>query len=83
MEHTAAKEGSFYFNPSRDVLWLSTDFTDVPEYLEQLTRHYGDQLNGIEALLVGESQWAETSPAEFTSMYLEPFGGLKAILHLL
>jgi hypothetical protein len=83
MEHTAAKEGSFYFNPSRDVLWLSTDFTDVPEYLEQLTRHYGDQLNGIEALLVGESQWAETSPAGFTSMYLEPFGGLKAILHLL
>ena len=42
MEHTAAKEGSFYFNPSRDVLWLSTDFTDVPEYLEQLTRYYGD-----------------------------------------
>lgn len=42
MEHAAAKEGSFYFNPSRDVLWLSTDFTDVPEYLEQLTRYYGD-----------------------------------------
>jgi hypothetical protein len=83
MEHTAIKEGSFYFNPRRDVLWLSTDFTDIPEYLEQLTQTYGVQLHGFETLLVGESQWDETTPTEFTSSYLEPFGGLKAILLLL
>ncbi|KIM99159.1 hypothetical protein OIDMADRAFT_181579 [Oidiodendron maius Zn] len=83
IEHTAAKEGSFYFNPYRDVLWLSTDFTDVPEYLQQLTQCYGEQLNGIETLLVGEAQWDETTPAQFTSSYLEPFGGLEAILLLL
>jgi hypothetical protein len=34
-------------------------------------------------LLVGESQWDETTPTEFTSSYLEPFGGLRAILLLL
>ncbi|KIM92921.1 hypothetical protein OIDMADRAFT_184941 [Oidiodendron maius Zn] len=80
IEHTAAKEGSFYFNPYRDVLWLSTDFT---EYLQQLTQCYGEQLNGIKTLLVGEARWDETTPAEFTSSYLEPFGGLKVILLLL
>jgi hypothetical protein len=37
MEHAAAKQGCFYFNPCRDVLWLSADFTDEPHYLEHLT----------------------------------------------
>jgi hypothetical protein len=82
MEHTAAKQGSFYFNPCRDVLWLSGDFTDEPDYLEHLTRCYGEQLNGFETLLVEESAWLESTPAGFTSL-LEPFGGLKAILLLL
>jgi 2EXR family len=33
MEHTRSRQGSFYFNPRRDMLWLSFDFTDEPEYL--------------------------------------------------
>ena len=46
-------------------------------------QYYREQLNGIEILLVGEAQWDETIPTEFTSLYLELFGGLKAILLLL
>lgn len=41
IEHTAAKQGSFYFNPYRDVMWLSIDFTDEPNYLHDLKRCYG------------------------------------------
>jgi hypothetical protein len=83
MEHTESRHGSFYFNPYRDVLWLSMDFTDDPLYLEDLQRCYGKQPGSFESLLVEESEWIETSPAKYTSSYLEPFAGLKTILLLL
>ena len=57
MEHAAAKQGSFYFHPSRDVLWLSADFTDERHYLEHLMWCYGEQLNSIKTLLAEESEW--------------------------
>jgi hypothetical protein len=82
IEHTAAKQGSFYFNPYRDVMWLSIDFTDEPNYLRDLKRCYGTQLNAIGNLLVEESDWTECTPAGYYSWYLEPFGGLKSILLL-
>jgi hypothetical protein len=78
MEHAAAKQGCFYFNPCRDVLWLSADFTDEPRYLEHLTRYYGEQLNGIKTLLAEEFEWEG-----HTCWCLDPFEGLKRILILL
>jgi hypothetical protein len=83
MEHMACKEGCFYFDPHRNVLWLSLDFTDDPQYLRDLQRCYGEKLNTIQTLLIEEAEWDENSPAGYTSHYLRPFSGLKTILVLL
>ena len=77
MEHSAAKEGSFYYNPRADVLWLSADFTDEPQYLDDLVRCYGAQLDNIHILLAEESELEE-----YTRWCLKPFGGLRTILLL-
>jgi hypothetical protein len=82
LEHSVTTQGSFYFNPYRDVLWLSQDFTDRPEYFGDLERCYGEQLNAIETLLVEESEWNIHTPALYTSWHLGNFGGLKVILLL-
>ena len=82
IEHKRSRQGSFYFNPYRDVLWLSFDFTDEPEYLRDLQHCYGEQLNAIETLLVEEIEWNNSTPAGYTFNYLVPFTGLKFILVL-
>ena len=79
MEHTNAKAGSFYFNPYHDVLWFSFDFTDEPDYLRDLLRCYGEQLNYVESVLVREAEWEEFTPAWYMSKYLSRLGGLKSI----
>src|SRR5258708_7157930 len=73
MQHTEPRRGSFYFNPYRDVLWLSMDFTDDPLYLEDLQRCYGKQPGSFKSLLVEESEWIETTPAKYTYSYLKPY----------
>jgi hypothetical protein len=50
MEHTRSKQGSSYFNPYHDVLWLSLDFTDESEHLRDLVSCYGKQLGTIDKL---------------------------------
>jgi hypothetical protein len=77
MKHSAATKGSFYFNPHTDVLWLSADFTDRPQYLDDLVRCYGPQLDNIHILLAEESELEE-----YTRWYLKPFGGLRTMLLL-
>jgi|SRR6266487_2589117 len=57
IEHARSRQGSFYFNPRRDMLWLSFDFTDEPEHLRDLQRSYSEQLNTIETLLAEEIEW--------------------------
>ncbi|CAD6446988.1 548c8ca1-dcab-4d66-83db-05603e4b4183 [Sclerotinia trifoliorum] len=79
MKHTNAKAGSFYFNPRHDVLWFSFDFTDEPDYLRDLLRCYGKQLNDIESVLVEEAEWEELTPARYKSNYLSRLRGLKSI----
>lgn len=83
MEHLSSRPGCFYFDPRRDVLWLSLDFTDEPEHLRDLQRFYGEQLRTIQTLLVEEEEWAETTPAQYTSQFLGPFCGLETVLVLL
>jgi len=82
MEHTNAKAGSFYFNRCHDVLWFSFDFTDEPDYLRDLLRCYGEQLNCIESALVREAESEEFTPAWYMSKYLSRLGGLKSIMVL-
>ncbi|KAH9203410.1 hypothetical protein DL95DRAFT_152487 [Leptodontidium sp. 2 PMI_412] len=79
MEHTNAKASSFYFNPRHDVLWFSFDFTDEPDYLRDLLRCYGEQLNDIESVLIEEAEWEELTPARYKSKYLSRLRGLKSI----
>ncbi|KAH6704089.1 hypothetical protein BKA61DRAFT_450808, partial [Leptodontidium sp. MPI-SDFR-AT-0119] len=79
MEHTNAKAGSFYFNPRHDVLWFSFDFTDELDYLRDLLRCYGEQLNDIESVLIEEAEWEELTPARYKSKYLSRLRGLKSI----
>lgn len=83
MRHTSSRQGCFYFDPCRDLLWLSFDFTDEPEHLRDLQRCYGEQLNIIQTLLVEEEEWTEHTPARYTSQFLMPFSGLETILVLL
>ena len=72
-----------YFNPRHDVLWFSFDFTDELDYLRDLLRCYGKQLNYIESVLVREAEWEEFTPARYMSKYLSRLGGLKSITVLL
>ncbi|KAH6725077.1 hypothetical protein BKA61DRAFT_688507 [Leptodontidium sp. MPI-SDFR-AT-0119] len=71
--------GSFYFNPRHDVLWFSFDFTDESDYLRDLLRCYGEQLNDIESVLIEEAEWEGLTPARYKSKYLSRLRGLKSI----
>jgi hypothetical protein len=43
MEHSQTTAGSFYFSLSRDVLFLTMDYTDDPYYSDQLEQFYKGQ----------------------------------------
>jgi hypothetical protein len=85
MEHTNSLAGWFYFNPCRDVLWFSFDFTDDLDgqtWLRDLESCYGEQLSTIETVFVEELEW-NVRPHRHSSRYLKPLSGLKTILLLL
>ena len=63
-----------------DVLWLSMDLTDEPECLQDLMRYHERELNAFTTVLVEEHEWAENTPAGYTSKYLALLGGLQTIL---
>jgi hypothetical protein len=75
----AKLEASFYFNPYRDSLWFSMDFTDEPSYLRELKRYYGGQLGKFRTVLVDEGDWTEFSPAEYILDHITPLGGVKTV----
>jgi hypothetical protein len=82
MQHTKSKAGCFYFNPCRDVIWFSFDFTEgsyVQTYLRELESCYGEQLNTIEAVLVEESELDGDGVDRYLHCF-EPFSNLKTIL---
>jgi hypothetical protein len=81
--HSASSDGSFYFNPRRDVVCLSFDFTNEDHYIRDINHCYGEQLTAVEIFIVEEWIWDMWKPAGFTSKFLVPFGALKTILHLL
>jgi hypothetical protein len=78
MQH-AQLEASFYFNPYRDSLWFSMDFTDEPRYLRELKRYYGGQLGQFRTVLVDEGDWTEFSPAGYILDNIAPLGGVKTV----
>jgi len=82
MEHAKFPEGSFYFNPHRDVIFFSFDFIwdyETEDYLNDLHKYYGDQLKCIRiALVEGQILWSE-GLAWYTDC-LRALGGVKEIL---
>jgi 2EXR family len=79
MEHLEITAGSFYFNPSRDVLFLSMDYIDDQRYSEDLKRLYNGQLNHIRTVLVLDCMWDDTSSAEYIRKFLTIFGSPEVI----
>jgi 2EXR family len=82
MRHLVLTTCSFYFNPSRDVLWFTMDATDELELLPQM-QLYGKQLDNIEIAFVEELWWDEKTPEKYSSSFLDFLGGLRIILLLL
>ena len=74
MEHSQTTAGSFYFNPSLDVLFLSMDYTDDPYYSDQLEQFYEGQLNHIRTVLVLDRKCVDTIRE---ALFI--FGGLEII----
>lgn len=79
LSHAYTLAGSFYFSPSRDVLYLMGVGDDEDEYcrLDELQACYGHQLNNFETVLVDETDWARVPT------FLAIFHGLKTICILL
>lgn len=70
----------FFFNPSRDILWLCRELTGQPKCLHDLKLTYGGQLDCITTVLVEEAEWTYITPARYASSYLAPLIGLKTIV---
>lgn len=55
LKHTDYSTGSFYFSPTRDVLWLCPNIADKPRAIRYvLRRSYGSQLNLIKNILMAD-----------------------------
>jgi hypothetical protein len=78
--------GSFYFSPSRDVLYLPLDDWDEDmdvddEYchLDPLQDSYAHQLDNFETVLIDDSDWVDVTPIAYTKYFQTIFHGLKTI----
>jgi hypothetical protein len=83
MQHPELQSCSFYFNPCRDLLWLSIYVTEEPEFLQDLIHYYGEQLDNIKRVFVEELDWEEKTPAGYASDFLVIFKGLQVVQILL
>jgi hypothetical protein len=79
MEHLETTAGSFYFNPSHDVLLLSMYYTDDQYYSDELKRLYNGQLKYITSVLMLDRTWVDTTPAGHIRKFLINFGGREII----
>jgi hypothetical protein len=69
MQHPELQSCSFYFNPCRDLFWLSIYVTEEPEFLQDLIHCYGEQLDNIKRVFVEELDWEEKTPAGYTRAF--------------
>ena len=75
---------SFYFNPRRDIVWLSMDVTeDGVEKVDLLRDTYGQQLAAFRNILVHESDWGDPSGLQYCENFFGIFGGLNSVTILL
>jgi hypothetical protein len=79
MLHSETTAGSFYFSPSRDVLFLSVDYTDDQYYSDELKGFYDEQLNHIKMVLVLDHKWVDITPIDYIGKFLNIFDSLEII----
>ena len=80
LQHPELSFSGFLLHYERDVLWLGHE-ADL-EVLEDLSRDYGAQLNGIQNVLIEASEW-DLDDSDEPLKRLEYFGGLQRIYILL
>jgi len=84
ISHAYTPAGSFYFSPSRDVLYLprneNTDVHDEDCHPDPLQDSYTHQLDNFETVLIHDSNWVDVTPATYTEYFQDIFHGLKTIL---
>ncbi|KAL2861006.1 2EXR domain-containing protein [Aspergillus lucknowensis] len=59
IQHPDLPECSFYFNPLRDLLWLSCDITSDSERLKELQASYQTSITQFRILLVEDTEWGD------------------------
>lgn len=74
IQHGGIITDVFYMNPKLDILWLSEDTSDDMEKLNSLKYCYGNQIELVSQVLVGEAEWD-------TREYLLDFFGMLKGLH--
>jgi hypothetical protein len=83
ISHAYTPAGSFYFSPSRDVLYLlvgvGDEDTDVDDEDCPLQDSYAHQLDNVETVLIDDSGWFDVTPATYTKFLQTIFHGLKTI----
>jgi hypothetical protein len=80
MQHKDSATCPFYFNPSRDILWLCRELTGEPECRQDLESCYGKQLNTITTILIEEAEWTYCTPAWYFENYFPALRCLKSII---
>ncbi|CAM1509289.1 Fc.00g030280.m01.CDS01 [Cosmosporella sp. VM-42] len=80
MQHHGHRDWSFYYSPTRDVLWLSDDLWDIDdEDIAELPTAYGRQLSKFKKAIVGMTHSTDIKKLEA----LKLFGGVHTIQILL
>jgi hypothetical protein len=79
LRHITSRAYSFYFNPSRDVVYLYPSLQSIPE----LQRGYGAQLGNIRSIMVEVHDWCFKTPAIYIREFIAPLGGIREIFIVL
>jgi hypothetical protein len=83
VEHSILPEGSFYFNPFRDIIWLSWDLLDDTYGLQELEEFYNESIGCFKTLLIQETEWEwgnKGLPDEYTKRSFSVLRGLETVL---
>ncbi|KAH7108725.1 hypothetical protein B0J13DRAFT_422705, partial [Dactylonectria estremocensis] len=80
MRHYSQPGWSFYFSPTRDILWLSSYLWSLEEEdVTALSTSYGRQLANVQNVILSVTDWSEIADLEI----LRLLGGVNTIQILL
>lgn len=83
LRHEKYDAGSFFFSPQHDFIWLSQDFTDEVENMDDILQYYDvSHLSQIRNFLTQEIDWDDITSTDYTSKFLSPFGKIQNLFVL-